>query len=339
MPKVAPERDDTEEWTLFTDEASSVKASGAGLVLIGPSGKEINNVVEEEGDNWMSLIIQCLEKGIWSKDKNKARNLWVKINQYAMENGVLFKKSYLVPMLRCVGPLQANYVIREIHMGSCDMHSGPHAVVRKTMRQGCYWPTMHEDAKKEIQKCDSCQIHSAVPKLPKTFMTSIMDPWPFYQWGMDILGTLSQASGKTSNGKTSFSLTYGSEAVISTEIGMPTFRTMMIKEGFNEEEIHINLDLLTKRRELAAIREARYKINLEQYYNKTIHMTSFKPRGFVFRNNEASRVEDQRELGPKWEGTYRVAKAYQNGSYKLQTMEDKEVSRTWHAINLRKSYL
>ncbi|GJX62380.1 hypothetical protein Tco_0295280 [Tanacetum coccineum] len=55
--------------------------------------------------------------------------------------------------------------------------------------------------------------------------------------------------------------------------------------------------------------------------------------------NEASRVEDQGKLGPKWEGPYRVVEAYENGSYKLQTLEDKEVPRTWHAINLRKCYL
>ncbi|GJW93260.1 reverse transcriptase domain-containing protein [Tanacetum coccineum] len=92
-------------------------------------------------------------------------------------------------------PLQANYVIREIHMGSCGMHVGPRAVVRKAMRQGYYWPTMHADAKTEVDKCDSCQIHSPIPRLPKTFMTSIMAPWPFYQWGMDILGPLTPARG------------------------------------------------------------------------------------------------------------------------------------------------
>ena len=112
----------------------------------------------------------------------------MKINQYVIEEGVLFRKSYLVPMLRCVGPLQANYVIREIHMGACGMHSEPRMVVAKAMRQGYYWPTMHRDARDEIRKCDSCQIHSRVPRLPKTPMTSIMAPWPFYQWGMDILG-------------------------------------------------------------------------------------------------------------------------------------------------------
>ncbi|GKA57496.1 reverse transcriptase domain-containing protein [Tanacetum coccineum] len=38
MPEVPLEKDDIECWTLFTDGASSPKGSGAGLVLIGPSG-------------------------------------------------------------------------------------------------------------------------------------------------------------------------------------------------------------------------------------------------------------------------------------------------------------
>ena len=71
-----------------------------------------------------------------------------------------------------------------------------------------------------------------------------------------------------SNGETPFSLTYGSEAVIPAEIGMPTHRTMMVREGMNDEEIRLNLDLLQERREEAAIREAKYKMKIEKYYNR-----------------------------------------------------------------------
>nr|GEV88133.1 hypothetical protein [Tanacetum cinerariifolium] len=163
--------------------------------------QEVHTVVEEEGDIWMTPIIRCLEEGIWPKDKNEARCLRAKIAQYAMESGVLFKKGYLVPMLRYVGPLQANYVIREIYMGSCGIYVGPRVVVRKAVRQGYYWPTMHEDAKKEVEKYDSRQIQVPVPKLPKTLMTSIMAPWPFYQWGMDIIGPLPPARGGAKKGE------------------------------------------------------------------------------------------------------------------------------------------
>nr|GEV16225.1 reverse transcriptase domain-containing protein [Tanacetum cinerariifolium] len=108
-----------------------------------------------------------------------------------------------------------------------------------------------------------------------------------------------QTSIKTSNRETSFSLTYESEVVIPAEIGMPTYKTMMIRACFNEEEICLNLVLLTERREVVAIREAMYKTKLEQYYNKKVHLTSFKLGEFVFRKNKASRVEDQGKLGPK----------------------------------------
>ncbi|GJR94829.1 reverse transcriptase domain-containing protein [Tanacetum coccineum] len=80
--------------------------------------EELNAVVEEEGETWMTPIVNCLERGIWPEDQNEARTLRMKINQYVMEEGVLFKRSYLMHMLRRVGPLQANYVIREIHMVS-----------------------------------------------------------------------------------------------------------------------------------------------------------------------------------------------------------------------------
>nr|GEZ88721.1 protein NYNRIN-like [Tanacetum cinerariifolium] len=63
-----------------------------------------------------------------------------------------------------------------------------------------------------------------------------------------------RTSLKTSNGETPYSLTFRSEAVILAKIGMPTYWTMMIKDGDdNEEEIRLNIDLLTERREAAAI--------------------------------------------------------------------------------------
>lgn len=148
-------------------------------VLEKPSTEEerINAIVEEEEEeNWMSPIFRCLKEGIWPEDQNEARNLRMKISHYTLIDDVLFKKSYLGPMLRCVGPLQANYIIREVHEGACGMHSGPRTVVAKLMRQGYYWPTMHRDAREVIRKCDSCQIHAPVPKLPKTVLTSVMAP-------------------------------------------------------------------------------------------------------------------------------------------------------------------
>ncbi|GKE36107.1 hypothetical protein Tco_1455429, partial [Tanacetum coccineum] len=133
LPARGQNKDEVERWTLFTNGASNSKGSSAGLVLINPSGVEFTYalrlnftrvIVDEEEDNWMTPIIRCLEKEMRSEDKEERRALRMKINQYVLEGGVLFKKGYLVPMLRCVGPLQANYIIEEIYMGSYGMHIG-----------------------------------------------------------------------------------------------------------------------------------------------------------------------------------------------------------------------
>ncbi|GKA35217.1 reverse transcriptase domain-containing protein [Tanacetum coccineum] len=87
---------------------------------------------------------------------------------------------------------------------------------------------------------------------------------------------------KTSNGETPFSMTYSSEAVIPVEIGMPTYRTIQFNEAQNEEEMRLNLDLIQEKRDTAAIREAKYKKKVEQYYNKRVHPVSFKIGDFVY---------------------------------------------------------
>ncbi|GKD66210.1 reverse transcriptase domain-containing protein [Tanacetum coccineum] len=80
--------------------------------------------------------VKAQEKGKLPEHPVDARTLMEKIVNYTMEDDVLYRKSYFVPLMRCVGPLQANYIIREVHMGSCGMHDGPRHVVAKAMNLG-----------------------------------------------------------------------------------------------------------------------------------------------------------------------------------------------------------
>ncbi|GKB00097.1 reverse transcriptase domain-containing protein [Tanacetum coccineum] len=148
--------------------------------------KEVLAIVEEEGHTWITPICEYLTKEILLKDKKKARAVRRKASRYAVINGSLYKKSFLGPWLRCVGPLQANYILREIHEGSCSMHSDPRFVVAKAIRTGYYWPMMHTDARKLIRECNDCQIHRPIPRNPQQNLTPITSPWPFYKWGIDI---------------------------------------------------------------------------------------------------------------------------------------------------------
>ncbi|XP_071718290.1 uncharacterized protein [Rutidosis leptorrhynchoides] len=112
-----------------------------------------------------------------------------------MINGALYRRSFLTPWLRCVGPKQATDIIQEMHEGICGLHAGPRSVVAKIMRLGYYWPTMHHDATTVLQTCESCQIHSNVPRLPKQELISVTSAWPFMKWGIDIVGPINDTPG------------------------------------------------------------------------------------------------------------------------------------------------
>ena len=71
-----------------------------------------------------------------------------------------------------------------------------------------------------------------------------------------------------------FALTYGMEAIIPTEIGMPTLRTEIPKEA-NAEVITKDLDMTDELREAAIVRIASYQQRLTNSYNMWV-----KPRTF-----------------------------------------------------------
>nr|GEX07667.1 reverse transcriptase domain-containing protein [Tanacetum cinerariifolium] len=73
------------------------------------------------------------------------------------------------------------------------------------------------------------------------------------------------------------------EAVIPTEIGMPTYRTAAVDVVNNDEQLRLNLDLLEERRERAAVCEARAKSKMMKYYNARVHSVAFKPVPHVKR--------------------------------------------------------
>nr|GEW11495.1 reverse transcriptase domain-containing protein [Tanacetum cinerariifolium] len=158
--------------------------------------EEVATVVEEEGPTWMTMIMEYLKDGTLPTDQKEARKLCIKARQYEFWEGVLYRQSFLKPWLRCVRPLQADYVIQEIYEGSGSMYAGPRSVIAKAMRLGYYWPIMHQDARDMTRTCNACQVHRPVPRNPQQPLTLIMTPCPFYKWGIDIASPFPKGPGK-----------------------------------------------------------------------------------------------------------------------------------------------
>nr|GEX64666.1 hypothetical protein [Tanacetum cinerariifolium] len=266
--------------------------------------QEVNTIVKGEEDNWINLIIKCLEEGVRLKNENEARTLRMKISQYVIEEGVLFKKSYLAPMLRCVKPLQANYIIRETRLTSI-MSPWPFYQcgldILGTLPEG---PNKLKFIIVAIDYFTKFKLQIVIvidnrTQLVNDLFKSLCGKFKIKQ--MKTTVSHPQANGLVERANKSLmhglkkrlgreSLTYGSEAVIPAEIGMLTYQPIQFNEALNEEEMPLKLDLIQERRETVAIREAKYKKKVEQYYNKRVRHLLFKVRDFIYRGNKASRL-------------------------------------------------
>ena len=72
--------------------------------------------------------------------------------RFALLRGTLYKRGFSAPLLKCIGKEDANYVLKDVHEGICGNHIGARALAGKTLRQGCYWPTMLKDAMELVRK-------------------------------------------------------------------------------------------------------------------------------------------------------------------------------------------
>lgn len=82
------------------------------------------------------------------------------------------------------------YVLAEIHEGVSRSHIGGRSLASKVTRAEYYWPHSLRDFENFARKCLKCQEHGPVLYGPMEELTSIIAPWPFAQWGLDLIGPI-----------------------------------------------------------------------------------------------------------------------------------------------------
>ncbi|GKV13526.1 hypothetical protein SLEP1_g24525 [Rubroshorea leprosula] len=283
--------------------------------------------------SWTTPLIEYLHSGKLPEDPFAAKLIKRKAAHFTLLDNQLYKRAASMPLLRCLTPYEAEYAVREVHEGVCGTHIGGRTLARKLLRHGYYWPTMVEDAQNYVKKCPTCQFNADDIHMPGIFvetremLSSLSSPWPFAQWGVDLLGPFVKGKGgctylvvafqaatlksfcndygielaltsiytPQSNGQaesankivlrglktrvlaahsnwvdelskvlwscrttpssatseTSFSLTYGAEAVIPIEVGLPSDRLDRHDDLNNEQLLRENLDLVEEVREMS----------------------------------------------------------------------------------------
>ncbi|XP_076914994.1 uncharacterized protein LOC143574204 [Bidens hawaiensis] len=110
-------------------------------VLDHPSVSQNQVLVIQTGvESWMISIKAYLSSGSLPAGKVDARKIKHKALKYQMTDGILYRRSFLGPLLRCVDAEDANYLIREIHKGIYGLHAGPRMIVAKIINAGTIGP-------------------------------------------------------------------------------------------------------------------------------------------------------------------------------------------------------
>ncbi|GAU16655.1 hypothetical protein TSUD_326050 [Trifolium subterraneum] len=89
---------------------------------------------------------------------------------YTMVGGKLYKRAFSALMLLCVSNTEACRILKEIHEGSCGSHIESRSLAGKRYSN----------------------LHHA----PGEPLKSVLSPWPFYIWGVDILGPFPLSTAK-----------------------------------------------------------------------------------------------------------------------------------------------
>uniref|UniRef100_A0A2N9HPE1 Uncharacterized protein n=1 Tax=Fagus sylvatica TaxID=28930 RepID=A0A2N9HPE1_FAGSY len=404
----------------------------------------------EAGPSWMDPILNYLTKDVLPADQKEAAKIRRNATRYwVSREGKLYKKSYTGPYLLCVHPDMVPDLLYEIHEGVCGGHTGGRSLAHRAIGQGYWWPYMQKDAAQYVRCCEKCQLFAPAIHKPASQLNPISSPWPFAQWGLDLVGPLPRAtrnrqwlivatdyftkwveaeplaritdselrkfiwkniitrfgiprclisdngtqfdsgpfkkycselgirnhfsspaypqgngqaesSNKTilngikkrleeakgrwveelptilwtfrttprsSTGETPYSLTYGVEAVIPLEVGLPTLRSEQYDQEDNELMLAKDLDLAQERRDLAMIRLASYQGDLKKRYGRNINARSLTVGDMVLRRVLGSKRDpSQGKLGANWEGPYQIISEAGLGAFNLQAERHKTLA-------------
>ena len=166
--------------------------------LAEPSIDLSDMVVAQVGSKptWMEPIWDYIIDESLPDDPKEAAKIRARFTRFTNHKGSLYKRGFFTPILKCITGKDIEYVLREVHEGICGNHIGARALAGKVLRQGYYWSTILKDAIDLVKKCRICQEHAKISRLPSEPLTSITSPWPFQQWGLDILGPLPLGKGQ-----------------------------------------------------------------------------------------------------------------------------------------------
>ncbi|XP_070668799.1 uncharacterized protein [Malus domestica] len=148
-------------------------------------------VVEAVPDDWRKPIMQYLDN-LNGKHDRKTR---VHATNYVMYQNELYRKGEDGLLLLCLGPQESARAITEVHEGICGAHQSGRKMRWLLRRHSYFLPRILKDCIEFARGCVQCQIHGPIQRVPAESLHSVIKPWPFRGWAMDVIGKITPSSG------------------------------------------------------------------------------------------------------------------------------------------------
>lgn len=129
------------------------------------------------------------------EDKKEARKLVRTVPRFLFQNGVLYRRGFSIPLLRCVETEEAEVILSDIHEGICGNHASGQNLSKRVLKNSYFWPTMKKGFTRILRKCDRCQKFFKIAHAPSNELTPMISPWPFAMWGIDLIEKLPMGGG------------------------------------------------------------------------------------------------------------------------------------------------
>ncbi|XP_070008602.1 uncharacterized protein [Nicotiana sylvestris] len=146
---------------------------------------------------------------------------------------------------------------------------------------------------------------------------------------------------RTSVGATPYLLVYGTEAVISAEVEIPSLRTIVEVEIEDNEWIKTRLEQLTlidEKRMAAVCHGQLYQQRMARAYNKKVRPMNFEVSQLVLRHILPHHQEAKAKFAPNWKGPYIIRKILPRGALYLGDIEGNNPETAVNADAVKRYY-
>lgn len=138
----------------------------------------------------------------------------------------------------------------------------------------------------------------------------------------------------TITGEIPYMLRFGIEAMVTTEIGLPTHMVLNFNSPMSDLMRRLNLDMLEEVREDAALRNAAYQHMTACFNKKRFNPTNLKEGNYALNKV----IQKSNKLEANWHGPYCILAVIRPGTYRIVTLEEEEFKNPWNVEHLLKYY-